>query len=69
MGLPELVLALLESRRGADLLIVIFGYVWFFAVAAWAHDAETEAKRWSIVGGLAAVSLSLAIIFGSLGWL
>ncbi len=55
---------------GAGLiLIAVFGYAWFFAAAAWAHDAETEAKRWSIVGGLAAVSLLLAIIFGSLGWL
>ncbi len=55
---------------GAGLiLIVIFGYAWFFAVAALAHDAETEGKRWSIVGGLAAVSLLLAIIFGSLNWL
>jgi hypothetical protein len=55
---------------GAGLiLIVIFGYAWFYAVAAWAHDAETETKRWSIVGGLASVSLLLAIVFGSAGWL
>ena len=68
MGLPELVLALLNLGAGL-ILIVIFGYAWFFAVAAWAHDAETETKRWSIVGGLASVSLLLAIVLGSLGWL
>jgi len=55
---------------GAGLiLIVIIGYAWFYAVAAWAYDAETETKRWSIVGGLASVSLLLAIVFGSAGWL
>ena len=55
---------------GAGLiLIVIFGYTWFYVVAAWAHDAETETKRWSIVGGLGSVAILLAIVFGSLGWL
>lgn len=51
------------------ILIVVFGYAWFFAVAAWAHDAETNAARWRRVGALASVAVLLAIVFGSAGWL
>jgi hypothetical protein len=50
-------------------LIVIFGYVWFFLVAARTYDAETEARRWGTVGTLAGVAGALALAFGIAGWL
>jgi hypothetical protein len=50
-------------------LIVIFGYVWFFLIAARAHDADEPAVRWRIVGTLAATAGALALAFGIAGWL
>ena len=50
-------------------LIVVFGYVWFFLVAARAHDADTDAARWRIVGTLAGTAGALALAFGVAGWL
>jgi hypothetical protein len=52
------------------LLIVIFGYLWFYLYAAWVFDAPTPRKRWTRVGGLAAIDLVMALVFGvGLGWL
>ena len=52
------------------LLIVIFGYLWFFLFAAWVYDAPTPRKRWTRLGGLAAIDVTMALVFGvGLGWL
>jgi len=49
--------------------IFVFGYLWFFIAAAWAHDAPSESARWQRVGTLAAVAVALGVSFGAMGWL
>jgi hypothetical protein len=52
------------------LLIVVFGYLWFYLYAAWVYDAPTPRKRWTRVGGLAAIDVLMALVFGvGFGWL
>ena len=52
------------------LLIVVFGYLWFYLFAAWVFDAPTAAKRWTRVGTLAAIDVVMGLVFGvGLGWL
>jgi len=52
------------------LLIIIFGYLWFFLYAAWVYDAPTTRKRWTRIGGLATMDLALGVVFGvGCGWL
>ena len=51
-------------------VIVVFGYLWFYLYAAWVYDAPSVRKRWSRVGGLAAIDLAMGLLFGvGLGWL
>jgi hypothetical protein len=51
-------------------VIVVFGYFWFFLFAAWVYDAPSQTARWRRVGGLAAIDVALAVVFGAaLGWL
>jgi hypothetical protein len=51
-------------------VIVVLGYLWFYLYAAWAFDAPTPRKRWTRVGGLAALDLAMGLVFGpALGWL
>lgn len=51
-------------------VIVVFGYLWFFLFAAWVYDARDQATRWRRVGGLTAIDVTLALVFGvALGWL
>lgn len=51
-------------------VIVVFGYLWFFLFAAWVFDAPDQVTRWRRVGGLAAIDVALALVFGVLlGWL
>ena len=51
-------------------VIVVFGYLWFYLYAAWVYDAPTSRHRWRRVGGLAAVDVAMALVFGvGLGWL
>jgi hypothetical protein len=51
-------------------VIVVFGYLWFYLYAAWVFDAPTPRKRWTRVGGLAAVDAAMALVFGvGFGWL
>jgi len=51
-------------------LIVVFGYLWFFLFAAWVYDAPDQGARWRRLGGLAAIDVILALVFGvGLGWL
>ena len=51
-------------------VIVVFGYLWFYLFAAWVYDAPSARKRWSRVGGHAAIDLVMGLVFGvGLGWL
>ena len=51
-------------------LIIVFGYLWFFLFAAWVYDAPDQGARWRRLGGLAAIDVILALVFGvGLGWL
>jgi hypothetical protein len=52
------------------LLIIIFGYLWFYLFAAWVYDAPTPRKRWTRIGGMAAIDLAMGLVFGvGFGWL
>ena len=52
------------------LLIVVFGYLWFYLYAAWVFDAPSPRARWRRLGGLAAIDVAMALVFGvGLGWL
>ena len=50
-------------------VIVIFGYLWFYLYAAWVYDAPPD-RRWTRLGGLAAIDAAMGVVFGvGLGWL
>jgi hypothetical protein len=50
-------------------VIVIFGYLWFYLYAAWVYDAGPR-LRWTLLGGLAAIDLTIGLVCGvGLGWL
>jgi hypothetical protein len=52
------------------LLIVVFGYLWFYMYAAWVYDAPTTSQRCSRLGTLAAINVAMALGFGvGFGWL
>ena len=51
-------------------LIVVLGYLWFYLFAAWVYDAPTPRARVRRLGGLAAIDVAMALVFGAgLGWL
>jgi hypothetical protein len=51
-------------------LIVIFGYMTFFAIAAWVYDMGANRRRQlRVVGGLAAVDVGVGLVLGLVGWL
>jgi hypothetical protein len=51
-------------------LVFVFGYLWFYLYAAWVYDAPDQAARWRRLGGLAAINVLMALVFGvGLGWL
>jgi hypothetical protein len=51
-------------------LIIAFGYMTFFGIAAWVYDmGENRRKQLRVVGTLAAVDLVAAIALGAAGWL
>ena len=51
-------------------LIVVFGYMTFFAIAAWVYDMGDDRRRQlRVVGGLAAVDVVLGVTLGLAGWL
>jgi len=57
-------------RAGAPWLIFLFGYLPFFLVSFWAHDAETLKKKMAIVGTVFAVDIISILVFGvGLDWL
>lgn len=51
-------------------LIVIFGYMTFFAIAAYVYDLGSNRRRQlQVVGGMAAIDAALAVALGIAGWL
>lgn len=51
-------------------LIVIFGYMTFFAIAAYVYDlGDDRRKQLRVVGGMAAIDAVLAVALGLAGWL
>jgi hypothetical protein len=51
-------------------LIVVFGYMTFFGIAAWVYDMGADHRRQlRVVGTLAAVVLALGVGLGIAGWL
>lgn len=51
-------------------LIVVFGYFTFFWVAAWVYDMGRDHHRQArVVGTLAAINVTSAVVFGLVGWL
>lgn len=51
-------------------LIVVFGYMAFFGIAAWVHDMGANRRRQlQVVGTLAAVDATAAVALGIAGWL
>jgi cytochrome c biogenesis protein CcdA len=52
------------------LLIVVFGYLWFYLYAAWVYDAPTPRRRWTRLAGLGAIDLTIGLVCGpGFGWL
>jgi hypothetical protein len=45
-------------------LIVLFGYATFFAVAAWVYDMRDRKRQVQVVGALAAIDVTLILLFG-----
>ena len=51
-------------------LIVVFGYMTFFGIAAWVYDMGDDRRRQlRVVGTLAAIDVALAVGLGLAGWL
>ena len=51
-------------------LIVVFGYMTFFAIAAWVYDMGTDHRRQlRVVGTLGAIDVAGLVVFGAMGWL
>ena len=51
-------------------LIVIFGYMTFFGIAAWIYDMGADRRRQlRVVGALAAIDATAAVALGIAGWL
>jgi hypothetical protein len=45
-------------------LIVVFGYLWFFLIAAYVYDRPTNRARLEVVGAMAAIVAVSIIVFG-----
>ena len=51
-------------------LIIVFGYMTFFGIAAWIYDMGDDRRRQlRVVGSLAAVDITLGVALGLGGWL
>ena len=51
-------------------LIVVFGYMTFFGIAAWVYDMGRDHRRQlRVVATLAAVDAAGLLVFGTMGWL
>jgi hypothetical protein len=50
--------------------IVVFGYLWFFLIAAYVYDRPDDRARLRVVGAMAAVVATSLAVFGPvLGWI
>ncbi len=51
-------------------LIVVFGYMTFYGIAAWVYDmGANRGRQLRVVGGLAVVDVVLGVVLGVVGWL
>jgi hypothetical protein len=50
-------------------LIVVFGYMTFFGIAAYVHDLADLRKQLRVVGSMAGIVVALALALGLAGWL
>jgi hypothetical protein len=51
-------------------LIIVFGYMTFFGIAAWVYDMGKDHRRQlRVVGTLAAINVALGVGLGLAGWL
>jgi hypothetical protein len=51
-------------------LIVVFGYMTFFGIAAWVYDMREDRRRQlRVVGTVAAVDATVAVVLAVVGWL
>jgi hypothetical protein len=50
-------------------LIIVFGYMTFFLIAAWVYDMPDNRRRLRVVGTLAAIDALGVLAFGLIGWL
>jgi hypothetical protein len=51
-------------------LIIVFGYMTFYGIAAWVYDMGANRRRQlQVVGGLAAVDVVVGVALGLAGWL
>lgn len=51
-------------------VIVVFGYLTFYAMAFWVYDMGRRTQQLQVVGSLAALDLAAGIVFGPLlGWI
>ncbi|MGB7588875.1 MAG: hypothetical protein WBM00_09225, partial [Solirubrobacterales bacterium] len=50
--------------------IVIFGYLWFFLIAAYVYDLPDNRRRLRVVGAMASLVAASLLVFGTvLGWI
>ena len=45
-------------------LIVVFGYLWFFLIAAYVYDRPDDRSRLRVVGAMAAIVAVSLLVFG-----
>ncbi|MHB8242129.1 MAG: hypothetical protein ACYDHN_09075 [Solirubrobacteraceae bacterium] len=51
-------------------VIVVLGYLTFYAMAFWVYDMGRRARQLQVVGSLAALDLAAGLVFGPLlGWI
>ncbi len=51
-------------------LIVLFGYGWFFLVAAWVYDMDDQKRQLKVVGTMSSIVVAGLVTFGPvLGWI
>src|SRR5260221_5037780 len=51
-------------------LIIVFGYMTFFAIAAWIYAmGENRRRQLRVVGTMAAIDVTLGLVLGVAGWL
>lgn len=50
--------------------IIVFGYLWFFLIAAYVYDLPDNRRRVRVVGSMGAIVVASLIVFGTvLGWI